>query len=138
MKSIPLSLLMSTQDVSSDQHDQVDQNDQNDHSAQDDEILNDDHSEHSNYKNDNHIIDNLLTTKDVQTFEPLSTAAEDALVKITILIQTEPSLSIPSMASLAPQDRWSQDKHIDLVNIIDCLSEEEPKKRYGFGDCVRT
>ncbi|GKG08586.1 hypothetical protein Tco_0334418 [Tanacetum coccineum] len=59
------------------------------------------------------------------------------------------------MSSLAPQDRWSQDKHIDLVNIIgnpgagmltramakelsaasahecffvDFLSEEEPKK----------
>ncbi|GKC16756.1 retrovirus-related pol polyprotein from transposon TNT 1-94 [Tanacetum coccineum] len=29
-----------------------------------------------------------------------------------------PSLSIPSMISPAPQDRWSQDKHIELVNII--------------------
>ncbi|GKA85075.1 retrovirus-related pol polyprotein from transposon TNT 1-94 [Tanacetum coccineum] len=64
-------------------------------------------------------------------------------------------LSIPSMVTLAPQDRWSQDKHIELVNTIgnpgakmltramakevgaasaheclfvDFLSEEEPKK----------
>ncbi|GJY16462.1 retrovirus-related pol polyprotein from transposon TNT 1-94, partial [Tanacetum coccineum] len=66
-----------------------------------------------------------------------------------------PSLSIPSMVTPAPQDRWSHDKHIELVNIIsdpgvgmliiaiakelsaasahecllvDFLSEEEPKK----------
>ncbi|GKA80206.1 retrovirus-related pol polyprotein from transposon TNT 1-94, partial [Tanacetum coccineum] len=66
-----------------------------------------------------------------------------------------PSLSIPSMVTPAPQDRWCQDKHIELVNIIgnpgdrmltramakelinasdheclfvDFLSEEEPKK----------
>ncbi|GKG28288.1 hypothetical protein Tco_0406615, partial [Tanacetum coccineum] len=66
-----------------------------------------------------------------------------------------PFISIPSMITLAPQDRWSQDKHIELVNIIgdpgagmltramakelstalayeclfvDFLSEEEPKK----------
>ncbi|GJU60982.1 hypothetical protein Tco_1238748 [Tanacetum coccineum] len=144
--------------VSSDKHDQVDQNDQNDqndHSAQNDEILNDDHSEHSNHKNDNHIIDNLPNTKDVHTSEALSSPAENALVTNTIPIQTDPFLSILSMASLAPQDRWSQDKHIELVNIIgdlgagmltramdkeliaasaheclfvDFLSEEEPKK----------
>nr|GEV77544.1 copia protein [Tanacetum cinerariifolium] len=28
-----------------------------------------------------------------------------------------PSLSIPSMVTLAPRDRWSQDKQIELVNI---------------------
>ncbi|GJY19256.1 retrovirus-related pol polyprotein from transposon TNT 1-94 [Tanacetum coccineum] len=32
------------------------------------------------------------------------------------------------MVTLAPQDRWSQDKHIELVNIIDVLFKEEPKK----------
>ncbi|GKF74323.1 hypothetical protein Tco_0220655, partial [Tanacetum coccineum] len=79
----------------------------------------------------------------------------DASVLNIIPILTNPSLSIPSMAFLAPQDRWSQDKHIELVNIIgnlgvgmltramanrlsvasaheclfvDFLSEEEPKK----------
>ncbi|GKA41452.1 retrovirus-related pol polyprotein from transposon TNT 1-94, partial [Tanacetum coccineum] len=79
---------------------------------------------------------------------------EDTLVQDTIPIPN-PSLSKPSMTSLAPQDRWSQDKHIELVNIIgdlgdgmliramarelsaasaheclfvDFLSEEEPKK----------
>ncbi|GJW56847.1 retrovirus-related pol polyprotein from transposon TNT 1-94 [Tanacetum coccineum] len=138
--------------VSFDQHDQADQND---HSAQNDEILNNDQSEHSNHNNDNHFIDNLPNTEDVQIFEPMSYLAEDALVSNTIPIPTNPSLSILSMASLAPQDRWSQDKHIELVNIIgnpgagmltramakelsaalaheclfvDFLSKEEPKK----------
>ncbi|GKA48329.1 retrovirus-related pol polyprotein from transposon TNT 1-94 [Tanacetum coccineum] len=128
--------------------------DQNDHPDQDNEFLNDDKSKHLNHKNDNHIIDNLQNTKDVQISEPLSSSAEDASVSNTIPIPS-PSLSIPSMASPAPQDRWSQDKHIELVNIIgnleagmltramakelcvasaheclfvDFLSEEEPKK----------
>ncbi|GJW64875.1 retrovirus-related pol polyprotein from transposon TNT 1-94 [Tanacetum coccineum] len=79
---------------------------------------------------------------------------EDTSVQDIVLIPN-PSLSISSMTSLAPQDRWSQDKHIELVNIIgvpgagmltqamarelgatsthkclfiDFLSEEEPKK----------
>ncbi|GKF84197.1 hypothetical protein Tco_0249095, partial [Tanacetum coccineum] len=66
-----------------------------------------------------------------------------------------PPLPVPSMVTPAPQDRWSQDNHIELVNIIgnpgagmltrsmakqlsaasaheclfvDFLSEEEPKK----------
>nr|GEV63222.1 retrovirus-related Pol polyprotein from transposon TNT 1-94 [Tanacetum cinerariifolium] len=39
-----------------------------------------------------------------------------------------PPLLVPSMVTPAPQDRWSQDKHIELVNIIDFLSKEEPKK----------
>ncbi|GKA82170.1 retrovirus-related pol polyprotein from transposon TNT 1-94 [Tanacetum coccineum] len=39
-----------------------------------------------------------------------------------------PPLHVPSMVTPAPQERWSQDKHIELVNIIDFLSEEEPKK----------
>ncbi|GKC35123.1 retrovirus-related pol polyprotein from transposon TNT 1-94 [Tanacetum coccineum] len=121
----------------------------------DDVIINDDQSEHSNPNNNNHIIDNLPNTKDVHTSEPLSSRAEDALVSNIIPISTNPSLSILSMASLAPQDRWFQDKHIKLVNIIgnpgagmltkdmakelsatstheylfvDFLSQEEPKK----------
>ncbi|GKC18490.1 retrovirus-related pol polyprotein from transposon TNT 1-94 [Tanacetum coccineum] len=32
------------------------------------------------------------------------------------------------MVTLAPQDRWSRDKHIELVNINDFLFEEEPIK----------
>ncbi|GJW58539.1 retrovirus-related pol polyprotein from transposon TNT 1-94 [Tanacetum coccineum] len=46
----------------------------------------------------------------------------------TITISTVPSSSILSIVSPTPQDRWSQDKHIKLVNIIDFLSEEEPKQ----------
>ncbi|GKE53912.1 retrovirus-related pol polyprotein from transposon TNT 1-94, partial [Tanacetum coccineum] len=41
-------------------------------SDQNDEILNDDHSEHSNHTNDEQIIDNLLNTKDIQISEHLS------------------------------------------------------------------
>ncbi|GKC71800.1 retrovirus-related pol polyprotein from transposon TNT 1-94 [Tanacetum coccineum] len=79
---------------------------------------------------------------------------EDTLVQDTILILNTP-LPIPSVVTPAPQDRWSQDKHIELVNIIgnpgagmliramakqlsaasaheclfvDFLSKEEPKK----------
>ncbi|GJY34207.1 hypothetical protein Tco_0418676 [Tanacetum coccineum] len=111
---------------------QNDHNDQNDQSVQNDEILNDDHSEHSNNTNNEQIIDNLPNTKDIQISEHLS--------------------------SPTPQNRWSQDKHIELVNIIgnpgavmliramakqlstalaheclfvDFLSKEEPKKVSG-------
>ncbi|GJV25487.1 retrovirus-related pol polyprotein from transposon TNT 1-94 [Tanacetum coccineum] len=115
-------------EVSSDQNGQTNQNDhndQNDQSAQNDEILNFDHSNHTN---DEQIIDNLPNTEDIQIFEHLSSpSVEDTSVQNTILIPTL-SLPIPSMVTPAPQDRWSQDKHIELVNIIDFLSEEEPKK----------
>ncbi|GKE52965.1 retrovirus-related pol polyprotein from transposon TNT 1-94 [Tanacetum coccineum] len=137
-------------EVSSDQNGQTDQNDQ---SVQNDEILNDDHSEHFNHTNDEQIIDNLPNTEDIQIFE-YSLRVEDTSVQDTIPIPN-PSLPIPSVVTPAPQDRWSQDKHIDLVNIIgnpgdrmltramakelgaataheclfvDFLSEEEPKK----------
>ncbi|GKC72235.1 retrovirus-related pol polyprotein from transposon TNT 1-94 [Tanacetum coccineum] len=137
------------------QNDQTDQRVQNDHPAQDDEILNDDQSEYSNHVGDNHISENLTITVYGQNPELLSSTAEDALVSNTIPILNNPFLSIPSMASPAPQDKWSQDKHIELVNIIgnlgagmltramakelsaasaheclfvDFLSEEEPKK----------
>ncbi|GKC18715.1 hypothetical protein Tco_1020865 [Tanacetum coccineum] len=55
-------------EVSSDQNGQTDQNDhndQNDQSSQTDEILNDDQSEHPNHTNDEQIIDNLPSTKDI-------------------------------------------------------------------------
>ncbi|GJV54999.1 hypothetical protein Tco_1456004 [Tanacetum coccineum] len=124
-------------------------------SVQNDEILNDDHYEHSNHTNDEQIIDNLPNTKYIQISKHSSSLkVEDTSVQDTIPIPNPP-LPIPSMVTLAPQDRWSQDKHIELVNIIgnpragmltramakelsaalaheclfvDFLSEEEPKK----------
>nr|GEU69140.1 hypothetical protein [Tanacetum cinerariifolium] len=90
-----------------------------------------------------------------QTSEPISSPVEDASVSNTITNPVNPSLSTPSMASLTPQHKWSQDKHIKLVNIkgnpgaemlirtmakelstalthecpfVDFLSKEEPKK----------
>nr|GFA09594.1 hypothetical protein [Tanacetum cinerariifolium] len=107
--------------VSSDQNGQTDQNDhndQNDQSIQNDEILNDDHSENSNHTNDEQIIDNLPNTKDTQIFEHSSSPrVEDTSVQDTIPI-LNPPLPSPSIVTPAPQNRWSQDKHIELVNII--------------------
>ncbi|GJZ57381.1 hypothetical protein Tco_0612875 [Tanacetum coccineum] len=101
--------------VSSDPNAHADQNDQ---SVQDDEILNDDHSEHSNYTNDEQIIDNLLNTKDSQISELLSSPnTKDTSVQNTTQIPSPP-LHVPSMVTPAPQDRWYQDKHSKLVNII--------------------
>ncbi|GJV80228.1 retrovirus-related pol polyprotein from transposon TNT 1-94 [Tanacetum coccineum] len=83
-------------EVSSDQNGQTDQNDhndQNDQSVQNDEILNQ-ISEHSS-----------------------SPRVHDTLVHNIISIPNS-SLSIPSMVTPAPQDKWSQDKHIELVIII--------------------
>nr|GEX35744.1 hypothetical protein [Tanacetum cinerariifolium] len=139
-------------EVSPDQNGQADQNDQ---SVLNDEILNDDHSQHSNHTNDEQIIDNLPTTEDIQISEHVyALSVKDTLVHNTIPIPIPP-LPIPSMVTPSPQDRWSKDKHIDLVNIIgnleagmltramakklsaalahECLfvdffSEEEPKK----------
>ncbi|GKB86331.1 retrovirus-related pol polyprotein from transposon TNT 1-94 [Tanacetum coccineum] len=102
-------------EVSSDQKGQTDQNDQ---TAQIDEIFNDKLSEHSNHNNDEPIIDNLPNTKDIQISKHLfSPNVEDTSVQDTILIPNPP-LPIPSVVTPAPQDRWSQDKHIELVNII--------------------
>ncbi|GJR94651.1 retrovirus-related pol polyprotein from transposon TNT 1-94 [Tanacetum coccineum] len=125
-------------------------------SDQNDEILNDDHSEHSNHTNDEQIIDNLPNIKDIHISEHLSSPnTEDTLVQNTII--PSPPLHVPSMITSAPQDRWSQDKYIELVNIIgnpgagiltraiakqlsaasaheclflDFLSAEEPKKAF--------
>nr|GEV46424.1 hypothetical protein [Tanacetum cinerariifolium] len=94
------------------------QTDQNDQSVLNDEILNDDHSKHFNHTNDEQISDNLLNNEDIQISEHLSSpSVEDTLVHNTIPIPIPP-LPIPSMVTLAPQDRWSKDKHIKLVNII--------------------
>ncbi|GJU57905.1 hypothetical protein Tco_1235671 [Tanacetum coccineum] len=139
-------------EASSDQNGQTDQNDQ---IAQTDEILNDNLSKHSNHNNDEQIINNLQNTEDIQISEHSSSPnVEDTSVQDIISIPNPP-LSIPSMVTPSPQDRWSQDKHIELVNIIgnpeagmltramtkqlsatsaheclfeDFLSEEEPKK----------
>ncbi|GJS29291.1 retrovirus-related pol polyprotein from transposon TNT 1-94 [Tanacetum coccineum] len=101
--------------VSSDQNGHTDQNDQ---SVEDDEILNDDHSEHFNHTNNEQIIDNLPNTKDSQISKLLSSPnIEDTSAQNTNQILSPP-LPIPSMVTPAPQDRWSQDKHIELVNII--------------------
>ncbi|GKE13061.1 retrovirus-related pol polyprotein from transposon TNT 1-94 [Tanacetum coccineum] len=137
--------------VSSDQNDQTDQNDQ---PVQNDEILNDDHFELSNHTNDEQIINSLPNTKDIQISKHLSSPnTEDTSAQNTTILS--PPLPVPSMFTPAPQDRWSQDKHIKLVNIIgnpgarmltramakqlsaasahkclfvDFLSKEEPKK----------
>ncbi|GJS35407.1 retrovirus-related pol polyprotein from transposon TNT 1-94 [Tanacetum coccineum] len=55
-----------------------------------------------------------------------SPSVEDTSAQNTIPIP--PPLPIPSVVTPVPQDRWSQDKYIELVNIIDFLSKEEPKK----------
>ncbi|GKC26363.1 hypothetical protein Tco_1033657 [Tanacetum coccineum] len=145
-------IFMSLLKVSSDQNGHTDQNDQ---TAQTDEILNDNLSEHSNHNNNEQIIDNLPNTKDIQISEHSSSPnVEDTSVQDTILI-LNPPLPIPLVVTLVPQDRWSQDKHIKLDNIIgnpgarmltraiakqlsaasahkclfvDFLSKEEPKK----------
>ncbi|GKA98012.1 retrovirus-related pol polyprotein from transposon TNT 1-94 [Tanacetum coccineum] len=139
-------------EASSDQNGQTDQNDQ---TTQTDEILNDNLFEHSNHNIGEKNIDNLLNTKDIQIYEHSSSQnVEDTSVQDTISIPNPP-LPIPSVVTPAPQDRWYQEKHIELVSIIgnpragmltramakqlnaasaheclfvDFLSEEEPKK----------
>nr|GEV12635.1 hypothetical protein [Tanacetum cinerariifolium] len=74
--------------------------------------------EHSNQDNDNNIIENLTTTEVGQNSESLSPSAEDASRLNTSTIQINPLLSILVTTSPAPQDKWTQDKHTKLVNII--------------------
>ncbi|GJY96288.1 retrovirus-related pol polyprotein from transposon TNT 1-94 [Tanacetum coccineum] len=64
-----------------------------------------------NYHNDQN--DQIAQTDNILNNDHV----EDTSVQNTIPIQN-PCLSIPSMVTLAPQDRWSQDKHIELFNII--------------------
>ncbi|GKA81636.1 RNA-directed DNA polymerase, eukaryota, reverse transcriptase zinc-binding domain protein [Tanacetum coccineum] len=119
------------------------------------DILNDNRPEHSNHNNDSPIIENIINAEAVQDSEPTSSLVEDASAQNIIPIPNIPSSSIPFTISLVTQDRLSQDKHIELVNIIgdlaagmltramsktlsaasahECLfvnflSEEEPKK----------
>ncbi|GJS52105.1 retrovirus-related pol polyprotein from transposon TNT 1-94 [Tanacetum coccineum] len=47
--------------------------------------------------------------------EPTSSSVEDTAAQNTIPIPNIPSSSIPSTISPVAQDRWSQDKHIELV-----------------------
>ncbi|GJS16860.1 retrovirus-related pol polyprotein from transposon TNT 1-94 [Tanacetum coccineum] len=123
--------------------DQNDQADQNDHTDLKD----------LNHQN-NPPVQAVESLNDIT--KPLSSLIENTSApKAVSLIQIESPSSIPSMASSAPHDRWSKDKHIDLVNIIgnkgvgmltrgmakelsvasaheclfvDFLSKEEPKK----------
>ncbi|GJX67925.1 retrovirus-related pol polyprotein from transposon TNT 1-94 [Tanacetum coccineum] len=81
-----------------------------------DEILNDDQIEHSTQDHDN-IIENISTNEFGQTSEP-SPKTKDALGINTGPYQVNPSVSITDTTSPAPQDKWTQNKHIELVNII--------------------
>ncbi|GJT38391.1 retrovirus-related pol polyprotein from transposon TNT 1-94 [Tanacetum coccineum] len=112
--------------VSYDQHDQANQNDQNDHLAHDDEILNDDQSEHSNHNNDNHIIDNLPNTKDVQSYEPLSSPAEDASDKHIELVNIIGDPGARMLTRAMAKELSAASAHECL--FVDFLSKEEPKK----------
>ncbi|GJX51529.1 retrovirus-related pol polyprotein from transposon TNT 1-94 [Tanacetum coccineum] len=99
-------------EVSSTQNGQADKNDQ---PAQIDEILNNDQFEHSNHTNDEQIIVLLPSTEDIRISEHSSSLnAEDTSVHDTIPIP-HPSLSIPSMVSLASQDTqgYNQQEGID-------------------------
>ncbi|GJW55012.1 retrovirus-related pol polyprotein from transposon TNT 1-94 [Tanacetum coccineum] len=102
---------------------------QHDQTIQNDKILNNDQAEHLNHTNDENIIENLTNTEYVQVTEPPSSSPNDASASNAVsTIQTETPTITPSLATPAPQDRWSRDKHIELVNIMDFLSKEEPKK----------
>ncbi|GJU75040.1 hypothetical protein Tco_1266445 [Tanacetum coccineum] len=101
----------------------------NDQFVQNDEILNDDHSEHSNHTNDEQISDNLPNIKDIQISEHSSSPkVEDTSVQDIIPIPNPP-LPIPSVVTSAPQDRCAALAHECL--FVDFLSEEEPKKVFA-------
>ncbi|GJW07541.1 retrovirus-related pol polyprotein from transposon TNT 1-94 [Tanacetum coccineum] len=102
------------------------------------------------------VVMNELNDLKLQNTEPLSSPIEDtSALNVVLTIQIVSPSSIPSMSTPAPQDRWSRDKHIELVNtmgnpragmltramakelsvasdheclLVDFLSEEEPKK----------
>ncbi|GKD72669.1 retrovirus-related pol polyprotein from transposon TNT 1-94, partial [Tanacetum coccineum] len=103
----------------SDQNDQSDHPAQeNDHPAQQNDFPNNNPLEYSNHNNNSPIIENLINAKVVQDSEPTSSPVEDASVQNLITILNITSSSIPSTISPVAQDIWSQDKHIELVNII--------------------
>ncbi|GJU22844.1 retrovirus-related pol polyprotein from transposon TNT 1-94 [Tanacetum coccineum] len=85
--------------------------DQNGHLDQNDEILNDDHSEHSNHTNDKQIIDNIPNTIDIQIYEHLSSpSVEDTSAQNNIPIPLP--LPIPSVERLVAQG-YNQQEGID-------------------------
>ncbi|GKB02454.1 hypothetical protein Tco_0830543 [Tanacetum coccineum] len=49
---------------------------------------------------------------------PSSSTEDDSTPNAVSTIQIESPSSIPSMATLVPQDIWSREKHIELVNIM--------------------
>ncbi|GKB77484.1 retrovirus-related pol polyprotein from transposon TNT 1-94, partial [Tanacetum coccineum] len=72
-----------------------------------------------NHTNDNPIIGNHTDTEDVQITKPSSSSIKDASAQIQVLsIPIETPSPSPSLGSLVPQDRWSRDKHIELVDIV--------------------
>ncbi|GJT06471.1 retrovirus-related pol polyprotein from transposon TNT 1-94 [Tanacetum coccineum] len=78
-----------------------------------------DHVEHFNHTSDENIIESLIKTKDIQFTEPPSSTTEYASASNKVLtIQTETLTSTSSFTTSGPQDRWSRDKHIELVNIM--------------------
>nr|GEV55288.1 retrovirus-related Pol polyprotein from transposon TNT 1-94 [Tanacetum cinerariifolium] len=83
----------------------------------------------SNSQNPHLTTSTLLNQKDIHqmnNFILINLLKEDTSAQNTTI--SSPPLHVPLVVTLAPQDRWSQDKHIKLVNIIDFLSEEVPKK----------
>ncbi|GJT88768.1 hypothetical protein Tco_1070485 [Tanacetum coccineum] len=107
--------------------------DQNDYLAQDDEIFNEDHFEHSNHNNDNHIIDNLPSTKDVQTSKPVSSPA--------VIKQSERGISINQekyVKSAESMTSFSSSVKAPMVpsnNLGPDLNGKADKTRYrGYSD----
>ncbi|GKE30725.1 retrovirus-related pol polyprotein from transposon TNT 1-94, partial [Tanacetum coccineum] len=100
--------------------------DQNDYPAQDDEILNDDQSKHSNHNNDNHFIDNLLNTKDIQISEPISSSDEDASDKHIELVNIIGNPGVGMLTKAMSKELSAASAHECL--FVDFLSVEEPKK----------
>ncbi|GKA75175.1 retrovirus-related pol polyprotein from transposon TNT 1-94 [Tanacetum coccineum] len=102
--------------------------DQNDQPVQNDEILNDDHSEHSNHTNDKQITDSLPNTEDIQISEYLSSPnIEDTSAQNTTI--PSPPLPVPSMEQECSQElRFKHSASALEMSFVDFLSEKEPKK----------
>ncbi|GJR57864.1 retrovirus-related pol polyprotein from transposon TNT 1-94 [Tanacetum coccineum] len=85
-----------------------------------DEISNDDQPEQINHTNYEH-----PQTEEVQPIKLISFLVEDSSsvqipqhIPEPSSIPNVPSTSNPTLATLTPQDKWSRDKHIELVNIV--------------------
>nr|GEU47622.1 hypothetical protein [Tanacetum cinerariifolium] len=83
-------------------------------------VLNDDQTEHPNHTNDDIITDNLTNTKEAQFTNPSSFTNKDSSVpnNVSSHIPTETPNVTLSLTTLAPKEKWSRDKHIELVNIV--------------------